>query len=414
MTRGVGQHLPHRAPCQSRRYGVGIAIATRHVVRPGLVIAGCMLIAANLRPPITSVGPLVGDIRADTGMSSAAAGLVTTLPLLAFAGVSPWAARIARRIGIERALQAALVVLVGGVLVRSAGAVPALLFGTAVLGSGIAVANVLIPALIKQDFSERVGPMTSGYLTTMVGMAGVAGGISVPLADAGLGWRGALAIWALLGVLAFVVWWPIARRAHHVPPEEARAPVRLRRSALAWQVTLFMGLQSLLFYCLIAWLPTLLEDDGLSRTTAGGMYALLQISSLAATISVPVLAARRASQRRLVLVGSVSCLVGFAGLLADGGTLALLWTCFLGIGTGACFALALSFFALRSPDARHAGALSGMAQSIGYALAAGGPILIGFLHDQTDAWDASLVVLLGVSVAALGFGLLAARDRQVA
>jgi CP family cyanate transporter-like MFS transporter len=373
-----------------------------------------MLIAANLRPPITSVGPLVGDIRADTGMSSAAAGLVTTLPLLAFAGVSPWAARIARRVGIERALQAALVVLVAGQLVRSAGAVPALLLGTAVLGSGIAVANVLIPALIKQDFAERVGLMTSAYLTTMVGMAGIAGGISVPLADSGLGWQGALAIWALLGVLAFVVWWPIARHAHHVPPEEAREPVRLRRSALAWQVTLFMGLQSLLFYCLIAWLPTLLEDEGLSRSAAGWLFAVLQISSLAATISVPVLAARRASQRRLVLLGAVASMIGIAGLLADGSTLALLWTCALGIGTGACFALALSFFALRAPDARHAGALSGMAQSIGYALAAGGPILIGFLHDRTDAWDASLVVLLGVALAALGFGLLAARDRQVA
>jgi CP family cyanate transporter-like MFS transporter len=397
-----------------RRYGVGIAIATRHVVRPGLVIAGCLLIAANLRPPITSVGPLVGDIRADTGMSSAAAGLVTTLPLLAFAGVSPWAARIARRIGIEHALQAALVVLVAGVLVRSAGAVPALLLGTAVLGAGIAVANVLIPALIKQDFPERVGPMTSAYLTTMVGMAGVASGISVPLADNGLGWQGALAIWALLGVVAFAVWWPVARRARHAPPEEVRAPVRLRSSALAWQVTLFMGLQSLLFYCLIAWLPALLEDNGLSRTAAGWMLAVLQIASLTATMSVPVLAARRASQRRLVLLSSIAYLIGFAGLLAEGSTLAFVWTCFVGFGSGALFALALSFFALRSPDARHAGALSGMAQSIGYALAAGGPILIGFLHDQTGAWDASLVVLIGVTVAALGFGLLAARDRQVA
>jgi CP family cyanate transporter-like MFS transporter len=397
-----------------RRYGVGIAIATRHVVRPGLVIAGCLLIAANLRPPITSVGPVVGDIRGDTGMSSAAAGLVTTLPLLAFAGVSPWAARIARRIGIERALQAALVVLVAGVLMRSAGASPALLLGTAVLGSGIAVANVLIPALIKQDFPERVGPMTSAYLTTMVGMAGIASGISVPLADTGLGWQGALAIWALLGVVAFAVWWPVARRAQHAPPEEPRAPVRLRSSALAWQVTLFMGLQSLLFYSLIAWLPALLEDNGLSRTAAGWMLAVLQIASLAATMSVPVLAARRASQRRLVLLSSIAYLIGFAGLLAEGSTLAFVWTCFVGFGSGALFALALSFFALRSPDARHAGALSGMAQSIGYALAAGGPILIGFLHDQTGAWDASLVVLLGVSVAALGFGLLAARDRQVA
>jgi CP family cyanate transporter-like MFS transporter len=397
-----------------RRYGVSIAIAARHAVRPGLVIAGCMLIAANLRPPITAVGPLVGDIRADTGLSSAAAGLLTTLPLLAFAGVSPWAAPIARRIGIERALQAALAVLIVGELVRSGGPVAALLVGTAVLGAGIAVANVLIPALVKQDFPDQVGPMTSAYLTTMVGMAGVAGGISVPLADTGLGWRGALACWAALAVLASIAWWPIARRAHHVPPEQARPPMRLRRSALAWQVTLFMGLQSLLFYCLIAWLPTLLEDDGMSRAGAGWMLFVLQIASLAATMSVPVLASRRPSQRRLVLIGSVACLVGFAGLLFAGQTLAVLWTCALGIGTGACFALALSFFALRTPDVRHAGALSGMAQSIGYALAATGPILIGFLHDRTDSWDASLVVLLAVTVAALAFGLLAARDRKVA
>ena len=174
----------------------------------------------------------------------------------------------------------------------------------------------------------------------------------MPLADAGLGWQGALAVWALLGAAGVRSSGGRSHaRAHHVPPEEARAPVRLRRSALAWQVTLFMGLQSLLFYCLIAWLPALLEDEGLSRTAAGWMLAVLQISSLAATMSVPVLAARRASQRRLVLLGSVSCLIGFAGLLADGRTLALLWTCFLGIGTGACFALALSFFALRAPDA---------------------------------------------------------------
>jgi CP family cyanate transporter-like MFS transporter len=393
---------------------VRIAIAARHAVRPGLVIAGCMLIAANLRPPITAVGPLVGDIRADTGMSSAAAGLLTTLPLLAFAGVSMWAAPIARRIGIERALQFALGVLIAGELVRSAGAVGALLVGTAVLGAGIAVANVLIPALIKQDFSDRVGPMTSAYLTTMVGMAGLASGISVPLADdVGLGWRGALACWAGLAVVASVAWWPVAHRARHVPPDEERGPVRLRRSALAWQVTLFMGLQSLLFYSVIAWLPALLEDAGMSRADAGWMLGLLQLASLAATMVVPLVAARRASQRRLVVLGSVACLIGFAGLLAFGSTLAFVWTCALGIGTGACFALALSFFALRASDVRHAGALSGMAQSIGYALAATGPILIGFLHDRTDSWDASLVVLLVVTVAALAFGLFAARDRKV-
>jgi MFS transporter, CP family, cyanate transporter len=373
-----------------------------------------MLVAANLRPPITSVGPLVGDIRADTGMSSAAAGLLTTLPLLAFAGVSPLAAPFARRLGIERAVQLAVAVLIAGVLLRSSGPVEALVAGTAVLGAGIAVANVLIPALVKQDFPHRVGPMTSGYLTTMVAMAGLAGGIAVPLADTGLGWRGSLACWALPAAIAALVWWPQARNARHVPPEEQRAPTRLRRSPLAWQVTLFMGLQSFLFYCQIAWLPTLLEDRGLGRSAAGWMLALLQIASLAATMAFPVLAARRRSQRGLVALGALTTAVGLGGLLAFGSSLVVLWICVLGFGGGAWFALALSFFALRAPDSRHAAALSGMAQSIGYALAATGPIIIGFLHDQTDSWDPPLAVLIGVTVAALVFGLAAARDRRVA
>jgi CP family cyanate transporter-like MFS transporter len=373
-----------------------------------------MLVAANLRPPITSVGPLVGDIRADTGMSSAAAGVLTTLPLLAFAGVSPLAAPFARRIGIERAVLFALAVLVAGVLFRSAGPVGALLAGTAVLGAGIAVANVLIPALVKQDFPERVGPMTSGYLTTMVAMAGLAGGIAVPLADTGLGWRGSLACWALPAVVAALVWWPQASNARHVPPAEQRAPTRLRHSALAWQVTLFMGLQSFLFYCQIAWLPALLEDEGMSRSAAGWMLDLLQLASLAATMAVPVLAARRASQRRLMLLGALATAIGLAGLLAFERTLAPVWICILGFGGGAWFSLALSFFALRAPDTRHAAALSGMAQSVGYALAATGPILIGFLHDRTGGWNLPLVVLLAVTAAALAFGLGAARDRRVA
>jgi len=383
-------------------------------VRPALVIAGCMLVAANLRPPITSVGPLVGDIRADTGMSSAAAGVLTTLPLLAFAGVSPLAALFARRVGIERAVQLALAVLIAGVLFRSTGPVAALLAGTAVLGAGIAVANVLIPALVKQDFPDRVGPMTSGYLTTMVAMAGLAGGIAVPLADSGLGWRGSLACWALPALIAALVWWPQARGARHVPPAEQRAPTRLRRSALAWQVTLFMGLQSFLFYCQIAWLPALLEDEGMSRSAAGWMLAVLQLASLAATMAVPVIAARRASQRRLVLLGALTTAIGLGGLLAFGRTLAPLWICILGFGGGAWFALALSFFALRAPDTRHAAALSGMAQSLGYALAATGPILIGFVHDRTGGWNAPLVILLAVTVGASAFGLAAARDRRVA
>jgi len=161
---------------------------------PALVAAGCLLIAANLRPAVTTVGPLIDGIRADTGMSAAVAGLLTALPLLVFAAVSPLAPRWARRIGIERTLLAAMVVLAAGLLLRSAGPIAALFAGTLVLGGAIAAGNVLLPSLVKQDFPHRAGLMTALYVTAVSGVAGLGSGLAVPLADdAGLGWRGSLA-----------------------------------------------------------------------------------------------------------------------------------------------------------------------------------------------------------------------------
>jgi CP family cyanate transporter-like MFS transporter len=379
-------------------------------------MAGLLLLAANLRPAITGVGPLLGDVRAATDMSAAIAGLLTTLPLLAFAGISPLAPLIARRYGIERTLLGAMVLLAVGMLIRSAGPIAAIFAGTALLGSAIAVGNVLLPGLVKQDFPDRPGLLTGLYSTTMAATAGVAAGVSVLLAhDAGLGWRGALAIWTVLVAVTVVLWAPYALRVKHVPPAVggAREALRLRRSRLAWQVTLYMGLQSLIFYSLITWLPTLLQDEGMSATAAGWMVGVMQLTSLVGTIGAPVLADRRPSQRGLVVASALLSLTGIAGLWTLGADAPFVWVIPLGLGTGGLFGLALIFLVLRASDARSAGALSGMAQSIGYLMAAMGPIGLGALHDATGNWHAAMVALALVTVVTLVAGLGAARDARV-
>ena len=374
-----------------------------------------MLVAANLRPAITGVGPVLDDIREGTGMSAAAAGLLTTLPLLAFAAISPVAPALGRRLGTERVLQLALVVLAVGLLVRSAGPIAAIFAGTVLLGAAIAVGNVLLPGFVKQDLPQRAGLLTALYTTTMAALAGLASGVSVPLAEtAGLGWRGSLASWSLLAVVSLGVWFPYARRSRPTAsPEGGRARIRLRRSLLAWDVTLFMAMQSALFYGLITWLPTILEEDGMSASAAGWMLALMQVASLVTTMLAPILAGRGVSQPGLVLASALLTLLSFVGLWTLGSSAAAVWVIPLGLGTGAHFSLALTFLVLRAVDARHTSSLSGMAQSGGYLLAAAVPVGLGLVHDLTGSWDLPLVMLAGTGVGVLVFGLRAARDLQV-
>jgi CP family cyanate transporter-like MFS transporter len=382
---------------------------------PVFVAAAAMLIAANLRPALTGVGPVLEDIREDTGMSAAAAGLLTTLPLLAFGLISPVAPPLARRVGTERVLQLVLVVLAVGLLLRSAGPIAAIFAGTVLLGTAIAVGNVLLPGLVKQEFPERAGLVTALYSTTMVALAGLASGLAVPLAEtADLGWRGSLASWSLLALVSVGVWWPYARRSRRVPPADAGpAKIRLRRSPLAWDVTLFMGMQSALFYGVITWLPTVLVDDGMSATTAGWMLGLMQLASLVTTMVAPILAGRRASQEGLIVASSVLTLSSFMGLWTLPTSAAAVWVILLGLGMGAQFSLALTFLVLRAVDARHTSALSGMAQSGGYLFAATAPVGLGIVHDVTGSWTLPLVMLAAAAAGVLVFGSRAGRDAQV-
>lgn len=378
-----------------------------------LLAVGIVLIAVNLRPAVTTVGPLADDIRSSLGVSNTALGLLTALPILSFGAFSIAATPLALRFGMERVLGAALLVIAGGILLRSTGSVVTAFAGTTVVGVGIAAGNVLLPGLVKEGFPERSGPMTSLYVTAMVGMAGLASAISVPLADdLGLGWQGSLACWAIPAGIAFVVWAPQMRRKHRPAGAGSGAPAPYR-SPLAWQITIFMGLQSLLFFSVLAWLPDMLHDEGVSSSKGGLLVGLMQVGGLLATIVTPVLAARRPTQGRLVVGSSVLAAAGVAGLLVAPADLAVVWAMLIGASTGAYLSLALTFLVLRAPDTAHTAALSGMVQSGGYMLAAVGPTGLGALHDLAGGWTVPLWALMGVTALCCGFGLFAARDRQV-
>lgn len=373
-------------------------------------VAGLLLVAANLRASLTGVGPLLDEVAGDLHMSSVSAGLLTAVPLLAFAAASPVVPALARRVGMERALLAALLGLVVGVAVRSTPSLVAVFAGTVVLGVAIAIGNVLLPALIKRDFPGSISVLTSGCVTVMALSGALAAGVAVPVSQAtGGGWRTALGYWLLPALLAAFVWLPRAldpapvtsrRSAHSVPIPW--------RAGLAWAVTLFMGLQSLGYYVLIAWLPTVLHGNGFTAEAAGWYLSWQQALAVLTSLAIPLLIRRLPDQRLLAVCCSLSSLLGYLSLLGLPQH-PIVSIALMGIGSGASIVLALSFMGLRTLDAPSAAALSGMANAIGYLLAAAGPALFGLLHSVTGDTNAPILLIGLTAVAQAIAGFLAGR-----
>jgi MFS transporter, CP family, cyanate transporter len=392
---------------------VSVAAPQRASVRWSAVwfAASIVLVAANLRPAVVAVAPLLGEIQADQRLSGTAAGVLSALPVLCFGLVAPLAPGLARRLGIERALLVALVVLGAGTLVRSVGGLAGLYAGTVLVGAAIAVGNVLLPSLVKRDFAARTGLMTGLYTMAISTGATLAAGVTVPIARAvGLDWRGALAMWAVFVAVALLGWLPHVRRAAR-PARTAGGP-GLWGDALAWQVTTYMGLQSLSYFAVTAWLPALLVARGFDPVTAGWLLALASACGIVGATVAPLLAVRTREQRALTAATTVMAAVGLLGLLAVPGP-EVLWVVLVGTAQSAALGIALTMVGLRSPDAGRAAQLSGMAQSAGYVLAAAGPFAVGFLHDLTDGWTAPLLLLLALLAVQGAAGVLAGRDRLV-
>jgi len=379
-----------------------------------LLIAGILLIATSLRVTFTGAAPLLDAIRTDYALTTAQTGLLTTLPLLAFALISPLAAGLARRIGMERSLMIALLLIIAGIALRSLPSAALLFGGTAVIGCGIALGNVLLPGLIKRDFPGQVAKLTGAYSLTMGAAAALGSALVVPVALSGAGWHGALLMLMMFPLLALLLWLPQWRQrpAGSLSGSRALQSRGIWRSTLAWQVTLFLGINSLIYYVIIGWLPAILQSHGYSETEAGSLHGLLQLATAAPGIVVPLILLRLKDQRGVAGLSTLMCAVSSAGLwfMPD---LAVMWTLIFGFGSGATMILGLTFIGLRASSAHQAAALSGMAQSVGYLLAACGPPLMGKIHDANGDWRIPLLACGLVSVVMAICGILAGRDREI-
>ncbi|MGM8212148.1 CynX/NimT family MFS transporter [Virgibacillus sp. W0430] len=386
-----------------------------------MLIIGIIFVAINLRPSITSIGPLIGMIREDMGISNTTVGLLTTLPLIVFAFMSIFAVKIGNKYSNERALILGLGIVVCGIVIRSTSFVILLIAGTLLVGIGIAICNVLLPSAIKEKFPNKVGLMTSLYSTAMGVFAAIASGLSIPLAVGwNLGWEISLLVWAVPALFGMILWIYIYSLKNKVDREEtvqlssSGSNINLWRSSLAWQVACFLGLQSFLFYVTISWLPEILHHSGISLGAAGWLLAIAQLLGLPASFFAPMIAGKYKSQSIIVCITGSFGVLGYLGLIVSKSlVLTYISTLFIGVTLGGGFALALAFLGFRTQNAKEAAALSGMAQTVGYLLAAIGPILIGFLHDFTNDWTVPLLILLVVSLLAIYFGMKSGRNKFV-
>lgn len=399
--------------------------AAERVVRPALLLAGILLLAANMRGALTVVSPLTGQIRDDLGLSSVTVSALISLPLLCFAAVSPLIPKLAARSGIERTLTAGLAVLMVGIVLRSVPREPGLWLGTVLVGASIASINVLLPALLKRDFPQRIGPLTGIYNGVQSLFAAFAAGLAVPLAGLpGWGWRTAIGSTVAIAAIGLAVMLPQARRAvQHRPArsevegpvefveDEARRPRPLWRQPMAWYVTLFMGGQSCLFYSVLTWWPSVEHEDGYTAAAAGLHMAILQAAGIIGSLSTGALL-KRVGPRIMTAIPVPVTMLGIAGQLVAP-QLAPLWAVVIGMGTGGNIVAALALFGARTRTHARAAELSGMAQSIGYLFAACVPPLLGFLHDASGGWTVPLLVLLCFGALAAVSAGLAARDRVI-
>jgi CP family cyanate transporter-like MFS transporter len=392
-----------------------------------LLVVAVAAAGFNLRTAITSLPPLFPDLQTRLHLSSAVLSLLAATPVICFGVVSAFAAWLHRRFGEEVILLVALGVLTAGLLLR--GAAPGILLfpGTALAASAIAILNVLLSSMVKRRWPERAGLLIGIYLTALSVGAILSSLISVPLyRSSGGSVPLALGLWAAPAALAVLLWLPqLKYRSAGPAPKTPKTPktpttptapagpaaarIKVYRYALTWQVTAFMGLQSLLYYAALSWLPTIFQDRGSSAVTAGNLLALMGVGNLATSLIVPVLAHRAPSQRALVVPSLIGTAAGLAGSLWAPLGQAPLWVLVLGISQGSCLGLAIFFMMARAPNPGVAASLSAFSQSVGYLAASAGPLEVGLLHTATGSWDIPVGLLLVLSVCELVAGLLAAR-----
>lgn len=373
-----------------------------------------VLIAFNLRPVFSSASALLPEIRSGMGLGPLGASLLTTLPVLCLGLFSPLAPRLAQRIGTERTLLGVILLLAVGTALRGFSSVPLLFVGTALAGACIAVGNVLLPGLVKRDFPDRAALMTGCYTMALCAGAAGAAGLTLPIERAlGGSLEGALAIWALPALLVGIAWLPQVAGARLRPKQGGVRVIGLWRDRLAWHITLFMGFQSALAYCVFGWLVPILRERGLEGVTAGAVVSVSVMVQAGACLIAPHLAVRGRDQRLISISLCAVAVVALLGMLFAPLSTIWFWAVLQGIGQGGLIAVALTIIVLRSGDSHVAAHLSGMAQCVGYLLAAVGPLLVGVIRSWTGSFSATAVLFVFLGLASAVNGWFAGQRKTV-
>ncbi|TVO39390.1 MFS transporter [Vibrio algivorus] len=377
-----------------------------------LLVVGVLLIAANLRAPVTGIAPMIELVSGSFQLSATQAGLLTTLPLIAFALFAPPSAYLAKRFGVEYTIFFALVFIAIGLILRSLGSVSNLFIGTGLIGIGVSIGNVLLPIVVKRDFPMKVALMTSSYVLAMGIASALASAFSIPLANFHqLGWQWSLAALSILTFIAMIIWLP--QLSNNQKPnavnDKASTSINLWSKSLAWQVSFYLGCGSYFTYTMVAWLPSLLVQAGYSSAEAGVIHGVFQIGTALPGIFIIPLVAKLADQRMPAF--------GIAGVASVGLLIlpqfAYMWSFLLGLSSGAWFILGLSFISFRTSSPLQATTLSGMAQFLGYLLAAIGPMLAGYLYGINNGWNEVIWMILIICITAGTIGLFAGRNTVI-
>ena len=371
-----------------------------------LLGASLVLIAFNLRPVFSSASALLPEIRSGLGLTAFGTSILTTLPVVCMGLFSPLAPRLAQRLGTERVLLGVILLLALGTALRGISSISLLFFGTALTGACIAIGNVLLPGVVKRDFPDKAALMTGCYTMALCAGAASAAGLTLPIEHSlGGSLGGALAAWALPALVVGLLWLPQVIGSGTQARRTGFRVMGLWTDAVAWQVTLFMGLQSALAYCVFGWLVPILRERGLDGVTAGAIVSVSVMVQAASCLVAPHIAVRGKDQRAINVILCAVAVTALLGLLFAPLWTVWFWAVLQGIGQGGLIAVALTVIVLRSPDPHVAAHLSGMAQFIGYLLAAIGPLVVGMIHGWTGsfAWCSVLFVLLGLGAAINGW-----------
>ncbi|WP_210140614.1 MFS transporter [Staphylococcus sp. GDX8P107P-1] len=386
-----------------------------------IVVIAIILIASTLRAPLTSVGPVIHEIKEAMSINDSVAGFLTTIPLIIFAIVSPLVSKVTTRLTMSHTLLYSTLLLIVALILRIMGDFNVFIIGTILLGIAIAFGNVVLPSYVKWYFPMQIGLMTGIYSGTMNFTAGLGGGLSHPLSEMTiLGFRLSLVFWVILGLAAITIWLLTVRSGSNLETRtienaelNKNKKLNMIKSKIAWMVALTMGFQSMIFYTIVAWVPSILMDRGIDPNTAGYLLMLNQFAQVPMTFIFPVIAAKLKNQRILVIIVTLLFLIGFGLFFAQSLPVLIMGMVIVGLAMGACFSLCMTFFSIRARTSNGSISLSGFGQSVGYFIAAFGPFLIGLLHDLTNSWDIVIIAFIIMSLLVFIFGFAAAKNRVV-